>query len=180
MPKPICRAKSPAPHRALEPHDHAACVSDALDAATGIVAARGLKLTPLRQRVLEIVCASHRPVGAYDVLEKLSAERAGTGERAAPPTVYRALEFLLEAGLVHRIDSLNAFVACFAPGRAHRGYFLICEACRSAEELQDEALSHRVSELASRANFTVRREVVEIIGLCASCAAAQEGSPVRR
>jgi len=91
------------------PHDHSRCVSHALAEAETICARQGLRLTALRKRVLELVWASHKPLGAYDILGVLSDE---DGRRAAPPTVYRALDFLLENGLVHRIASLNAITDC--------------------------------------------------------------------
>ncbi len=106
-------------------HDHRACMAGTLATAEALTRARGQKLTPLRRRVLEIVLESHAPMGAYDVLGTL----ARGGAKPAPPTVYRALDFLCAQGLVHRIDSLSAFAACFAPERTHRGHFLLCRAC---------------------------------------------------
>ena len=95
------------------PHDHSRCVAEALAEAEALCAKQGTRLTTLRKRVLELVWASHKPLGAYDILGVLSEE---DGRRAAPPTVYRALDFLLENGLVHRIASLNAFIGCVHPG----------------------------------------------------------------
>lgn len=151
-------------------HDHASCVAHALSDARERAARSGLQLTPLRQRVLEIVASSHRPAGAYDVLAALQKERAAEGARAAPPTVYRALEFLVAQGLVHRIERLNAFVACFAGGEGHRGCFLLCEICGAATELHDPALTEALDGAAARAGFKARRETVEISGVCATCA----------
>ena len=105
-------------------HRHSECVSDALAAAEQHCREKGNRLTPLRRRVLELVWTNHEPVKAYDVLSDLQADRA----RAAPPTVYRALDFLQEVGLVHRIESLNAFVGCGDPHRKHLGQFFICQA----------------------------------------------------
>ena len=106
----------------LGKHQHASCISDALRAAEKTCKERGLRLTPIRRRVLELVWASHEPVKAYDILDILRSER----DSAAPPTVYRALEFLLGEGLVHKIESLNAYVGCGEPGHADAGQFLIC------------------------------------------------------
>ena len=146
-------------------HDHAACVADAIAEAERVCEARGARLTAIRRRVLEIVWEGHGPVGAYDILEKLSAER----RRAAPPTVYRALDFLSEQGLVHRIESSNAFVGCAQPGEAHRAHFLLCGRCGEAAELDDPALREALARLAQRAGFAVERETVELKGLCAKC-----------
>jgi Fur family transcriptional regulator, zinc uptake regulator len=147
------------------PHDHRACMADTLVAAESLAQSRGEKLTKLRRRVLEIVLESHRPMGAYDMLGALARD----GGKPAPPTVYRALDFLRVQGFVHRIDSLNAFVACFAPAKAHRSHFLLCRACGSATEIEDEALESALASAAARADFAAERETVEIKGLCADC-----------
>ena len=106
---------------ASRPHDHSHCVHSALSEADVLCAQKGLRLTALRRRVLELVWQSHKPLGAYDILAVLSEQ---DGRRAAPPTVYRALDFLLDNGLVHRIASLNAFIGCSHPEHAHQGQFL--------------------------------------------------------
>lgn len=147
-------------------HDHAHCRASALEAAARLAESRGARLTPTRARVLEIVAESHKPIGAYDILERLSRERG----HAAPPTVYRALGFLVEQGFVHRIDSLNAFLACFDAERAHDAGFLICERCKTVEEIADPALSAAVRSTVATRGFHPRRSVVEISGLCAACA----------
>jgi Fur family zinc uptake transcriptional regulator len=131
--------------------------------------ALGGKLTPLRRRVLEIVLESHAPMGAYDVLAALTRD----GARPQPPTVYRALDFLRAQGFVHRIDSLNAFAACFAPEKAHLGHFLLCRACGRAMEIDDPALDDALAGATRRAGFTAERETVEITGVCADCTSAE-------
>jgi Fur family zinc uptake transcriptional regulator len=146
-------------------HDHAACKADTLATAETLARDRGEKLTPLRRRVLEIVLESHRPMGAYDVLGALAKD----GTKPAPPTVYRALDFLRAQGFVHRIDSRNAFAACFAPGKPHRSHFLLCRACGQAAEIDDTALDTALADAAGRAGFTTEGETVEITGLCADC-----------
>ncbi len=145
-------------------HDHACCVNDALQNAEHLCGQKGARLTGLRRRVLELVWESHRPVGAYDILEALMKE-----QRAAPPTVYRALEFLQEQGLVHRLASLNAFVGCVDPQTPHTGQFLICGMCREAAEILDENVTTMLRETALRAGFDVRRQTVEITGTCNRC-----------
>jgi Fur family zinc uptake transcriptional regulator len=146
-------------------HNHHACMADTLAAAEALALSRGQKLTKLRRRVLEIVLESHRPAGAYDILGALARD----GGRPAPPTVYRALDFLRAQGFVHRIDSLNAFAACFAPAKAHRSHFLLCRACGSASEIESPALEAALASAASAAGFITENETVEITGLCADC-----------
>ena len=108
-------------------HDHAACITDALADAERFCRQRGLRLTPTRRRVLEIVWRGHEPVKAYDILDALNR----AGRRTAPPTVYRALDFLLEASLAHRIDSLNAFVGCPLASGEHTAQLLVCSRCET-------------------------------------------------
>ncbi len=148
------------------PHDHSHCVSDALSSAEALCEREGLRLTTLRKRVLELVWTSHKPLGAYDILGVLTEE---DGRRAAPPTVYRALDFLLENGLVHRIASLNAFVGCNHPGDSHQGQFLICRACHSAIELERPAISDAIQQGARSVGFQAEGQTVEVVGLCAGC-----------
>ena len=148
-------------------HDHASCRSEALEAARRLTERRGLKLTETRARVLDIVAESHTPIGAYDILQRLAGERG----RAAPPTVYRALGFLVEQGFVHRIDTLNAFVACFDAERSHDAGFLICETCKTVDEIAEPALGEAVRKTVAARGFKPRRTVVEISGTCAACAA---------
>ncbi len=159
-----------------KPHDHQSCVKGALGAAQTIAAERRLRFTPLRRRVFEIVSQSHRPLGAYDVLSALSKTSPKRG-RIAPPTVYRALDFLREHGFVHRIDSLNAFVACFAPSRPHRAYFFLCEACGRAAEIENAALTAALKACVVQAQFSVLRETVEIAGRCSACMGATSARP---
>jgi Fur family transcriptional regulator, zinc uptake regulator len=151
---------------ACRPHDHTHCVSHALLTAETLCEQAGLRLTALRKRVLELVWTSHKPLGAYDILAVLSET---DGRRAAPPTVYRALEFLLEHGLVHRIASLNAFVGCNHPGEVHQGQFLICRNCLAAVELQDADITAALLDSAQRIGFSVEGQTVEITGLCSAC-----------
>ncbi|MDF1791831.1 MAG: transcriptional repressor [Thalassobaculaceae bacterium] len=152
-------------------HDHDRCVADALSSAEIVCTQRGARLTDLRRRVLALIWDSHAPIGAYDLIDKLSRARADDGEepRVAPPTVYRALEFLIDHGLVHRIESLNAFVGCAEPERPHRGYFLICEGCGAAHELAGGALDRELRTYAGSLGFQVRRITIEVAGLCADC-----------
>ena len=146
-------------------HDHVRCVADAMSDAIRLCRERGVRLTRLRTRVLEIVWQNHKPLGAYDILAVLAAE----GRSAAPPTVYRALEFLLEQGLAHRLSSLNAFVGCSLPGHAGSGQFLICRSCGNAAELNDGGVERAITRSAASQGFAVQRHTVEISGVCPDC-----------
>ncbi len=148
-------------------HNHDDCVATAIETAENLCRERGLRFTALRQRVLALVWDSHKPIGAYDILEKLSAE----GKRAAPPTVYRALDFLIDAGLVHRLASLNAFIGCPDPERSHAGQFLICRDCRSVTELDDAEIEAMVGGKAAELGFRAEHQVLEIDGICRRCQA---------
>ncbi len=146
-------------------HDYDDCVRDALAAAERSCLAQGARLTPIRRRVLELVWASHEPVGAYGLLDRLSAE----GVKAVPPTVYRALDFLLEQGLVHRLERLNAFVGCSHRHGPHAAQFLICTGCGRVAELDDPAIGSALLQSAADRGFTVSRQTVEVEGLCSDC-----------
>ena len=154
---------------ACQPHDHSQCVSTALAEADALCARQGLRLTALRRRVLELVWQSHKPLGAYDILAVLSEQ---DGRRAAPPTVYRALDFLLENSLVHRIASLNAFMGCSHPEHAHQGQFLICRQCHVAIELEQASISDAIVASANDVGFSVETQNVEVVGLCGTCRSA--------
>ncbi|MAD01849.1 Fur family transcriptional regulator [Pseudomonas abyssi] len=151
------------------PHNHDHCVSHALQAAEQVCTREGVRFTALRKRVLELVWQSHKPLGAYDILDTLSRD---DGRRAAPPTVYRALDFLQEQGLVHRIASLNAFIGCPSPEHRHQGYFLICLGCHVAIELEESGISEAIASAAAAHDFVASSETVEVSGLCARCRAA--------
>ena len=155
----------------LTRHNHRQCVIDAVTEAADVCQRRGARLTDLRKRVLELIWSSHQPIGAYAVLDALRAERSG----AAPPTVYRALDFLLEHGLVHRIESLNAFIGCNQPSRTHGGQFLICSTCGDAVEMDDGRIDKAIHLSAADAGFAVRSRVVEAVGLCPHCQTGEGG-----
>lgn len=147
-------------------HNHRDCLAAAVHTAERLCDLRGVRLTTLRRRVLELIWRSHDPIGAYAILDALRAER----RRAAPPTVYRALEFLTEQGLVHRIESRNAYVGCADPEHGHTSQFLICGRCGAASELHDKRIQGVIGEDAHAVGFRIQHVVVEVIGLCPSCA----------
>ncbi len=146
-------------------HNHRHCVATALRAAAGLCERQGVRLTALRQRVLELIWRGHQPRGAYDLLEELHRE----GRRAAPPTVYRALEFLRAQGLIHRIESLNAFIGCVSPDEPHSSHFMICNGCGGAAEVNDRAISNAVARSASHSGFVIEQQTIELRGLCPAC-----------
>ena len=138
-------------------HDHGTCVSDGIAAAEAHCASTGARLTPVRRRVLEILLAEHRALGAYDVLEILSEEGLGS----QPPVAYRALDFLVENGLAHRVERKNAFIACSHPGETHMPAFLICRVCETVAETD--------APKVSASGFAVEQTVVEAEGVCPNC-----------
>lgn len=161
----------PMPHDGHDhPHHHgdAPCTRSALALAEAQCAETGARLTPLRRRVLEIVAGAGRPIGAYDVIDVMAATG---GERPAPITVYRALDFLMDQALVHRLSSRNAFFACnHSHGEGDTVAFLICDACGGVSELAEPKIMASISEAATARGFVVSRPIIEISGTCAGCA----------
>lgn len=147
-------------------HDHGRCRADALAQAEKLCEARSQRLTPVRRQVLQSLLASHKPLGAYDIIERTAQE----GARHAPITIYRALDFLIAQGFVHRIESRNAFVAC---GHNHDSgemvVFLICERCGSVGEAPAQAVAETLKAAAHAAGFTPKAPVIEISGVCGHC-----------
>lgn len=152
---------------ALSPHNHRHCIDQALAQARQLCEQRGARLTDIRQRVLELVWQSHQPVGAYDLLPALAED----GFNSAPPTVYRALDFLLELGLVHRISSLNAFIGCTNPGHQHPSCFFLCRQCGVAQELDQAYVSRLSAEVEATLGVVVETQLTELSGLCPNCTA---------
>ena len=149
-------------------HDHDRCTADALAHAEALCAKSAQRLTPIRRQVLEALLGSHKPLGAYEIID-----RADKGARPAPITVYRALSFLREQGLVHRIESRNAFVACVNNHASEDiVVFLICERCGEVGEAPSAAIAENLKAAARAAGFTPKAPVIEISGLCAHCRAA--------
>jgi Fur family transcriptional regulator, zinc uptake regulator len=160
MAQPVFRARN---------HDHDRCTAEALAHAEAMCAARAQRLTPIRRQVLEVLLGSHKPLGAYEIIE-----RAGEPEaRPAPITVYRALNFLRAQGLVHRIESRNAFVACVNNhASGDLVVFLICERCGDVGEAPAAAIGENLKTAARAAGFAPKTPVIEIGGTCAHCRAA--------
>ncbi|MTH64618.1 Fur family transcriptional regulator [Paracoccus shanxieyensis] len=150
-------------------HDHAHCTATVLARAEEQARADGVRLTPVRRRVLEILLESHRAMGAYDVLERLAAE--GFGKQ--PPVAYRALDFLVEQGFAHRVRRLNAYAACLSEHRDHAPGFLICRNCEQVAEAESPGLHDALAALAAESGFVIERSTVELLGLCRACAKAE-------
>jgi Fur family zinc uptake transcriptional regulator len=130
-----------------------------------------ISLTPGRRQILEILAREGRALGAYEMIDRVAET---TGKRPAPISVYRALDFLLENSLIHRLASRNAYLAC---GHGHAGtepiVFLICEVCGEVVELTSPAICRALRELAAQAKFAPRSQVMEVAGRCVACAAAK-------
>jgi Fur family zinc uptake transcriptional regulator len=159
-----CPAVFPAPD-----HDHDRCSTDAMAVAESLCAERGQRLTPIRRKVLAALLGSHKPLGAYEIIDRLAPK----GPRPAPITAYRALEFLRENGLVHRIESRNAFIACVhnhAVGALV--VFLICERCGAVGEASSSEVTATLRSAARAAGFTPKSPVIELTGICTHCHAA--------
>jgi Fur family zinc uptake transcriptional regulator len=147
-------------------HNHGRCQSVALRRAQRLFDAKGLKLTELRRRVLEEISASHEALGAYEILDRLASK----GRRLAPISVYRAIDALLAAGAVHRLESRNAFFACHAAHAPDRNQLILaCERCGRVAEIEGEPVFGAIAHAVERAAFTPRRTVAEVSGECADC-----------
>ena len=147
-------------------HDHERCTADALAHAETLCAQRAQRLTPIRRQVLEVLLESHKPLGAYEIMDRAAA----VGARPAPITIYRALDFLRDNGLVHRIESRNAFVACVNNhASGDLVVFLICEHCGAVGEAASAAVADQLKAAARSAGFTPKAPVIEIGGVCAHC-----------
>ena len=155
----------PAPRRGRHNHNHSDCIATALARADETCRREGIRFTRIRRRVLELIWAGHRPVPAYNLLQQLRREK----HNAEPPTVYRALDFLLENRLAHKIESLNAYIGCALPQHRHVGQFLICSGCNQVTELDDAELQRMVEKKASRAGLKAMRQTIEITGRCPRC-----------
>ena len=140
-------------------------VASFLDQAENLCSQRNLRFTKLRKQVLELVCKAEQPVGAYHLLDELRE----SGRSAAPPTVYRALDFLLQQGLVHRLATRNTYLACAHPQHAHAAVFLVCSECGHTQEVHNEAMIDELKHQAEPFDFAIKHASVEVSGLCSRC-----------
>ncbi len=163
--QPDAQSDNSSQPRGFQEHDHQSCVHDALAAVEACCAADGLRLTPVRRTVLELLLKEHRALGAYEILDLLGA--AGFGSQ--PPVAYRALDFLAEHGFAHKIERLNAFVACSHPGEDHSPAFMICRLCDAVAEAHATPNKGTLGDVARATGFQIERTVVEAEGVCPSC-----------
>jgi len=172
MTPPRAASKRPSPHvhgavdDCTDPSHHVHDAAAYVLAVEQACESRGLRLTPLRGQVLGLVAAAGKPIKAYDLLDQMKSDSGST----APPTVYRALDFLLEQGFIHRLASVNAFVSCHHPQVRHSVPFLICDRCQNAVELEDERIARLLDQQAKALGFTPRAQTLEVHGLCSACA----------
>lgn len=152
-------------------HDHSACVAQTLAAAEARCTADGLRFTPVRRKVLEILAQDHRALGAYAILDRL--RESGFGSQ--PPVAYRALDFLVSNGLAHKIERLNAFIACAHPSEQHAPAFMICRLCDAVAETHSSLARGTLGDAARATGFQIERTVVEAEGVCPKCADKADG-----
>lgn len=164
MNTPIETSSPPSPR---SEHDHQKCVSEAIGTAEHLCVVRGVQLTPIRHQVLELIWESHKAVKAYELLDRLKPLQSA----AKPATIYRALDFLIEQGLIHRVESLNAFVGCSSSGHQHEQLLLICKHCNEVEERPATEVMQALSQELDQAGFIVHSKAIEIHGICIKCVA---------
>ncbi|WNO09216.1 Fur family transcriptional regulator [Teredinibacter sp. KSP-S5-2] len=148
------------------PHNHEKCIEVALNKAKAHCERSGARLTRLRKEVLKLVWQSHSPLGAYSLIKQL--EQTSSRDKVGPPTVYRALDFLVEQGLVYKVRSLNAFIGVSTHNQK-KVTFLVCQECGFTEEVTNNSIQQAINLLASQHRFSVNHQVMEILGLCAKC-----------
>ena len=170
----MTKTQNPATATNLALHDHTQCISQAMNIAEQLCLTRGVQLTPLRHKVLELILHSHKAIKAYDLLDQIRP----VNDAAKPSTVYRALDFLLEQGLIHRVESLNAFVGCHRSGVEHDQLLLICNVCHNVEERHATGVFAALAQEMQTAGFSSQRKTLEIHGLCRNCDAVQQADTV--
>jgi Fur family zinc uptake transcriptional regulator len=145
-------------------------VNRVLKRAEALCRERGVRLTDQRKTVLRLLCLSDKPLSAYELLDRMR----GVVKNPAPPTVYRALDFLLEQGLVHKLESLHAYVGCTHPDHPHASQFLICDDCGEVAEVEDASVAESLTAAGEAIGFRTKRPIVEVLGTCAQCNAKRD------
>lgn len=145
-------------------------LSHVLERAETLCQGRGVRLTEQRKTVLKLLCVSDKPLSAYELLDRMR----GVFKNPSPPTVYRALDFLLEQGLVHKLESLHAYVGCTHPEHPHASQFLICDDCGEVTEVEDSSVAQSLNAAGKAVGFRAKRPVVEVLGTCAQCLKKQD------
>lgn len=154
------------PNRASN-HDHAVCIDQAMQQAEELCQQKQIRLTELRKQVLSLVWQTHKPIGAYAIMELLQV--ASSRRQVAPPTVYRTLDFLVEHGFVHKVHTLNAFIGCSNPQSEQCNALLICTVCGYTEEVPNNTIQQAIRVSASKQKFSVEEQILEIAGCCLHC-----------
>lgn len=147
-------------------HNHNQCISSAIQIAERLCAARGIRFTPMRRKVLQFIWESHQAVKAYDLLDRIKASEKG----ATPMTIYRALQFLQDQGLIHRVETLNAYVGCSHVELQHEVLLLICDQCQQITERTAANVTSVMREEIAKSGFLPKRSTIEIYGTCGDCA----------
>lgn len=145
-------------------------VNQVVKRAEDLCRERGVRLTEQRKTVLRLLCVSDKPLSAYELLDRMR----GVVKNPAPPTVYRALDFLLEQGLVHKLESLHAYVGCTHPDHPHASQFLICDDCGEVAEVEDASVAESLKAAGKAIGFRAKRPIVEVLGTCAQCDAKRD------
>lgn len=153
----------------LADHDHNLCKTSAIRNAEKLCIQRGVRFTEIRKQILELIWESHRAVKAYDLLDRIKPHLGS----AKPATVYRALDFLLEQGLIHKVESLNAYIGCSHTDHQHEQLLLTCTRCHEVEERTGERVMDAIAHELQEAGFVVQYKALEIHGLCAKCASTR-------
>ncbi len=156
-----------------QPHDHSRCINAALASANNLCAEKNARLTATRESVLRLLWQSHQPLGAYQLQDRLSKL---LNKPVAPATIYRAVDFLLQLGLIHRIASLNAYIGCPFPNSEHSNLFMICTDCGSTAEVAHNTINDLLQSISDKAHFTLKSQSLELFGLCPQCSADTEES----
>jgi len=163
--KPRTSGESTVAARAFSRHDHRRCRREVIKAVEQLCQQRRIRLTPVRRCTLEILLESHHAIGAYDVLAKLG--KSGFGE--TPPQVYRALNFLIEQGFAHKLERLNAYVACSTPTDCCEPCFMVCRNCGRVAEQTIPTASKHLASAAEKLGFSLGTAVIELSGVCSQC-----------
>lgn len=151
--------------KSCDSHSHQKCVDKLIKQAREICIKNNLRLTPLREKILEIIFQNHKAIKAYDVLKEL--EKHNISDK--PPTIYRALDFFITNKIIHKIHCINSYLVCSHPGMHNDCSLFICEKCNSVEENCDNNISKLIVEDAKNNNFTIKNKNIEILGICQNC-----------
>lgn len=147
-------------------HDHNNCINKAIKNANDVCKKNFNNLTDLRKRVLEIILSSkHKAIKAYDILEKLKNDDFSN----APPTVYRALDFLIENKIIHKINSINAYFACYEKNKTNQCYFIICKKCSAINEYKSDVINLDIEKIAKKSKAKINSVNLEIEVECSDC-----------